>query len=146
MAKYVILINWTERGIKDFQATTERAAAAAAAFEKAGGSLTAYWTVGAYDLVAIAEAPDDETATAILLQIGSRQREDADDARLRRRRDGRHHREDVVEDILAVAGDAGTLGSEEESDPSGIIRVGSAGYRSPRDRSPPRAPACDRRP
>jgi len=71
MAKYVIMINWTEQGIKDFQATTERAAAADAAFERAGGSLTAYWTVGAYDLVAIAEAPDDETATATLLQIGS---------------------------------------------------------------------------
>ncbi|MET7671852.1 GYD domain-containing protein, partial [Micromonospora luteifusca] len=28
------------------------------------------WTVGPYDLVAVVEAPDDETATAALLQLG----------------------------------------------------------------------------
>lgn len=71
MAKYVSLINWTDQGIKSFKETTARAADAAAAFEKAGGKLTVYWTIGACDIVAIAEAPDDETATAILLQLGS---------------------------------------------------------------------------
>ena len=71
MAKYVSLINWTDQGIKSFKETTARAADAAAAFEKAGGKLTVYWTIGSCDIVAIAEAPDDETATAILLQLGS---------------------------------------------------------------------------
>lgn len=32
--------------------------------------LNIYWTVGPYDLVAVVEAPDDETATAVLLQVG----------------------------------------------------------------------------
>jgi uncharacterized protein with GYD domain len=71
MAKFVSLINWTDQGVKSFKETTARAAAAAAAFEKAGGSLTVYWTIGPYDIVAIAEAPDDETAMSIMLQIGS---------------------------------------------------------------------------
>jgi uncharacterized protein with GYD domain len=30
-----------------------------------------YWTVGPYDLVAIGEAPDDESATAFALDLGS---------------------------------------------------------------------------
>jgi uncharacterized protein with GYD domain len=30
-----------------------------------------YWTVGPYDLVGIAEAPDDERATAFALELGS---------------------------------------------------------------------------
>jgi uncharacterized protein with GYD domain len=40
--------------------------------EKHGGGLVqTYWTVGPYDLVAIVEAPDDESATAFLLEVGS---------------------------------------------------------------------------
>ena len=31
-----------------------------------------YWTVGSYDLVGILEAPDDESATAFLLEVGTR--------------------------------------------------------------------------
>lgn len=30
-----------------------------------------YWTMGTYDVVAIIEAPDDESAAAFLLGIGS---------------------------------------------------------------------------
>jgi uncharacterized protein with GYD domain len=30
-----------------------------------------YWTVGPYDLVSILEAPDDESATAMLVELGS---------------------------------------------------------------------------
>jgi uncharacterized protein with GYD domain len=30
-----------------------------------------YWTVGPYDLVGIAEAPDDESASAFALELGS---------------------------------------------------------------------------
>jgi uncharacterized protein with GYD domain len=31
----------------------------------------AYWTVGAFDMVAVFEAPDDEAVSAHLLEIGS---------------------------------------------------------------------------
>ena len=33
--------------------------------------LKAYWTVGAYDMVTIFEAPDEESLSAHLLEIGS---------------------------------------------------------------------------
>jgi uncharacterized protein with GYD domain len=33
--------------------------------------LQVYWTVGPYDLVCLIEAPDDESATAFLLEVSS---------------------------------------------------------------------------
>ena len=72
MAKYVTLINWTEKGAATFRDTVARAEAAkemAAAF---GGALEQiYWTMGSYDIVAIVEAPDDESASAFVLALGS---------------------------------------------------------------------------
>lgn len=71
MPRYVSLINWTEQGVKNFKETTKRATEAAAAAEKMGGKLTVYWTLGAYDIVALSEFPDDQTATAFLLRLAS---------------------------------------------------------------------------
>ena len=72
MAKYVTLINWTEQGVQAFKDTLDRAEAARSLAERLGGSLTTvYWTVGPYDIVAIAEFPDDETATAFALGSSS---------------------------------------------------------------------------
>jgi uncharacterized protein with GYD domain len=72
MPSYISLINWTEQGAKAFKDTSKRADAAKAAAKRLGGSLrTIYWTLGAYDIVAIAEFPDDETATAFMLTLGS---------------------------------------------------------------------------
>jgi uncharacterized protein with GYD domain len=40
---------------------------------KAGATVKdIYWTLGAHDIVAICEAPDDETATALSLSVASR--------------------------------------------------------------------------
>lgn len=72
MATFVSLINWTEQGIKSFRDTPKRADAFRETVEKAGGRLVSvYWTIGEYDLVAVVEAPDDETFTALMLQVGS---------------------------------------------------------------------------
>jgi uncharacterized protein with GYD domain len=71
MPRYVSLINWTDQGAKDFKETTKRAADAGALAQKMGGKLTVYWTLGAHDIVAISELPDDETATAFLLRLAS---------------------------------------------------------------------------
>ena len=72
MATYVSLINWTERGIKDFRDTTQRAENFSRLVESAGGTVRELlWTVGEYDIVAIADFPDDEAAVAALLQVGS---------------------------------------------------------------------------
>jgi uncharacterized protein with GYD domain len=72
MPSYISLINWTEQGAKAFKDTTKRADAAKATAQRLGGNLrNIYWTIGEYDIVAIAEFPDDETATAFMLALGS---------------------------------------------------------------------------
>ncbi len=72
MTTYVSLINWTEQGIKNFRDTTQRAADFTKLVESSGGSVRELvWTVGEYDMVCIAEFPDEETGVAALLQVGS---------------------------------------------------------------------------
>ena len=71
MANYVLLIRWTDQGIRNIKDTINRAAAARKEVEKLGGKLTIYWTLGKYDLVGILEAPDDESAMQISLRFGS---------------------------------------------------------------------------
>ena len=70
MAKYVVLLTWTEQGVKTAKDTVKRSRDAAKVFEQMGGKLEqVYWTTGGYDLVAIASAPDDETLAAVLLSL-----------------------------------------------------------------------------
>ncbi len=72
MATYIALVNWTDQGVREFRGTVERADAVADLAQLLGGTQTAlYWTVGPYDLVAISEFPDDETATAFALAVSS---------------------------------------------------------------------------
>ncbi len=72
MPTYVVLVNWTERGIQSFQDSPSRADAVTQLAERLGGSVKdLYWTIGPHDIVGTFEAPDDETMTAIALAIGS---------------------------------------------------------------------------
>jgi uncharacterized protein with GYD domain len=71
MATYIVLGNFTEQGIRNVTDTTKRAAAVKALAEKLGVTMKEiYWTLGAYDLVAIFEAPDEASFTALGLSIG----------------------------------------------------------------------------
>lgn len=72
MPTYISLVNWTEQGIQDLKESPARADATAELAESMGGSLQLYWTAGLYDIVAIFEAPDDETAAAMQLTVASR--------------------------------------------------------------------------
>jgi uncharacterized protein with GYD domain len=73
MPTFVSLINWTDQGVAGFKDTIARAEDAKRAAAAMGGSLKdIYWTVGPFDLVTVAEFPDDSTATAFLLALGSR--------------------------------------------------------------------------
>jgi uncharacterized protein with GYD domain len=68
MPTYVVLLNWTDQGIRNVKESLERAQAAAALAEQMGARFKdTYWTLGPYDVVAVVEAPDDETATAFAL-------------------------------------------------------------------------------
>lgn len=72
MPVYIGLIRFTERGAKNFRKSPDRAAAFAAATEKAGAKILAqYWTLGEYDGVIVLDAPDDETATSLMLSLTS---------------------------------------------------------------------------
>jgi uncharacterized protein with GYD domain len=72
MPTYVSLIHWTDQGIKNFKDSTSRAQDFAKLVESSGGRVRELlWTVGEYDLVSIAEFPDDETGTAALLTVGA---------------------------------------------------------------------------
>ena len=71
MPSYLTLWNWTDAGIRDFRQTTARVEQVKADFAKLGVTLDVRWTVGPYDGMAIVDAPDDESATAALLRLGS---------------------------------------------------------------------------
>lgn len=72
MAIFISLVNWTDQGVRNFKDTTKRAKAFADTLEGFGGKVKdIFWTLGPYDVIAIMEAPDDETATAALLQLGA---------------------------------------------------------------------------
>lgn len=72
MANYVILANFTEQGIRGVKDTTKRAKAFRDLALKMNGKISEiYWTLGSYDVVLMMEAPNDETAAAILTKAGS---------------------------------------------------------------------------
>jgi uncharacterized protein with GYD domain len=72
MAYYVLLTNFTEQGIKNIKDTQKRAEAFKAMAKKKGVKVhTLLWTLGQHDVVAIAEADDDITVTAMSLSMAS---------------------------------------------------------------------------
>jgi len=72
MATYVSLIHWTDQGIRNFRDTAQRADDYARLVEKSGGRVRELlWTVGEYDIVSVSDFPDEETAAAALLRVGS---------------------------------------------------------------------------
>ena len=71
MATFIVLIDFTEQGIRNFKDTSKRAKAFAEIATRSGVTVKdVYWTVGPHDGVLIFDAPDDETAASILLWLG----------------------------------------------------------------------------
>ena len=72
MATYVVLVNWTDQGIAGFKGTTDRVDHEAEIRKREGVELKEiWWTQGPYDLVAIIEAPDDESMAAAMLGVSA---------------------------------------------------------------------------
>jgi uncharacterized protein with GYD domain len=72
MPQYVALLNWTDQGVRTVADTPNRGEQGRRLVERLGGQLTAYlWTLGRYDAIVLFRAPDDETASAIMLAAGA---------------------------------------------------------------------------
>jgi uncharacterized protein with GYD domain len=66
-----MLANWTEQGARAVKDSPRRLDAAKKALKEVGGEFKAFFlTMGAYDLVAVYEAPDDAVAARFNLQLG----------------------------------------------------------------------------
>src|SRR5262249_6394534 len=68
VATYVVLVNWTEKGVQDFKGSVDRLEAAQNQLRPMGVEFDTYWTLGAHDMVSIVEAPDDQTLAAAMLR------------------------------------------------------------------------------
>ena len=72
MATFITTMHFTEQGVKAVRDTCDRAAGFKATAKKMGVKVTGiYWTLGAFDGVIVFDAPDEATATAALLHLGS---------------------------------------------------------------------------
>jgi uncharacterized protein with GYD domain len=70
MPIYISLMKWTAQGIGGLPAWRDRVEEGEHVIAERGGRLIdVYVTLGRYDVVEIFEAPDDETAYGILLEL-----------------------------------------------------------------------------
>ena len=68
MPTFISLVQFTDQGMRAAKDTTHRLAEWAAKVKSRGITIKQmYWTLGQYDQVCVFEAPDDETAAAVLL-------------------------------------------------------------------------------
>ena len=72
MPTYITLLTYTPQGIEKMKESPARLEKAKAAVKAAGGEMKAFYlTIGAYDAVAISEAPSNEAYARAILAIAS---------------------------------------------------------------------------
>ncbi len=72
MPTYISMLRYTQQGIGSVKNAPERMDAAREAYRKAGGELKAiYLTLGQYDLVVVAEMPNDDAVARMALALGA---------------------------------------------------------------------------
>lgn len=72
MPTYIILTNYSQKGIERIKESPARLDSVKGLFKKMGAELKDFYLVqGRYDIIVIAEAPDDETVAKISLAIGA---------------------------------------------------------------------------
>ena len=70
MATFIVLIEYTAQGLENIQESPNRANAFIDSAKAAGVTVKdIYWTVGEHDGIAILDAPDDETASRVVLGL-----------------------------------------------------------------------------
>jgi uncharacterized protein with GYD domain len=72
MAPYLMLLNWTDQGIRNVRESPKRLGAANKLAQDLGGEFkTVYMTQGSFDLAVVAEMPNDERLASFVLKLGS---------------------------------------------------------------------------
>ena len=72
MPTYITLYKLTDKGVKNIKDAPKRYQEGVKLWEAKGGKVLGFYaTMGKYDYVGIAEAPDDETVAKVALTIGS---------------------------------------------------------------------------
>ena len=72
MATYIILINYTDQGIRNIKDSPKRLDAAKKMLKTMGGEIKEFYlTMGSYDIAIVAEAPSDDVITKFALASGS---------------------------------------------------------------------------
>lgn len=73
MATYISLVQYTQKGIEGIKDSPKRLDAVKKAYEEAGAKLKEFYLVlGAYDIITVADAPNDETVAKLALLLGSK--------------------------------------------------------------------------
>jgi uncharacterized protein with GYD domain len=73
MSTYIVLANFTEKGVHDVKDTVGRSDKFKDMAKKAGVIVKdMYWTLGPTDVVVICEAADDAAATALSMSVAAR--------------------------------------------------------------------------
>jgi uncharacterized protein with GYD domain len=70
MPSYISLVKWTDQGIRSIKESPKRAEAAKKEAQRMGGKMWLWYTMGKYDLVAVSEFPDDDSAQKFLYTLG----------------------------------------------------------------------------
>jgi uncharacterized protein with GYD domain len=72
MQTYILLVNFTDQGMRNIKDTIGRADAFKVMAAKSGAIIKVLcWTIGRYDVIAVFEAADDESATALAFSASS---------------------------------------------------------------------------
>ena len=72
MATYLMLLNWTDQGIRNVKESPKRCDAAKKLAKDLSGEIkTVYMTQGGFDLALVAEMPNDEKVARFVLKLGS---------------------------------------------------------------------------
>ena len=72
MPTYMTLIQYTQQGIRSIKDSPIRLDTAKTLYKSLGAEIKSFYlAMGRYDVIVLSEAPDDETATKLILTIGS---------------------------------------------------------------------------
>jgi uncharacterized protein with GYD domain len=72
MSTFIVLGCFTDQGIRSVKDTAKRAEAFQQKAKKVGATVKdVYWTLGQYDVVAVCDAPDDGTASALVYSLAA---------------------------------------------------------------------------